>query len=269
MRRKKPEDRSQQWQPRRSVRLYLDDIEEIFAVLARLGGSVNAETEDFTDIKEPDELRQIGESTKGQINNLIIKAGPSAPDEEPVVVAELKPEDALSPTTKVVEQWAAVSRAALERWRTGVDLPQITVHLRKPVHVRISSDDNELVGASQRIQSILEQRMTRLGGWNEGSWGVVTGVIGGALTFALAKLSPSVESAMEANFWIFVSVFAAFTFAAICLQAAFGKNSAPNARIITKTRAEAPTFWEQHRVDIAINVATTLLGLLLGLWLGD
>ena len=45
--RRRPEDKSERWQPRKSVRLYLDDIDEMLAVIRQVTTDVHVETEEF------------------------------------------------------------------------------------------------------------------------------------------------------------------------------------------------------------------------------
>jgi hypothetical protein len=59
--RKRPEDKTAIWRPRRSVRLYFDEIDEILAVLGQMHQEVAADTPDFSGpITSSEELKVVG-----------------------------------------------------------------------------------------------------------------------------------------------------------------------------------------------------------------
>ena len=68
MRRRQPKDLSDSWKPRRSLRVYLDDIEELFELLGAVG-NVAAETKDFVDIANADDLHTLDEDE--DVNELL------------------------------------------------------------------------------------------------------------------------------------------------------------------------------------------------------
>ena len=70
MRRRQPKDLSDSWKPRRSLRVYLDDIEELFELLGAVG-NVAAETKDFVDIANADDLHTLDEDE--DVNELLLK----------------------------------------------------------------------------------------------------------------------------------------------------------------------------------------------------
>lgn len=76
--RKRPEDKSEQWQPATSVRLYLDDIDEILAILRQLGPAVSADAGDFAgEIASAEELKQL-QAEGSSLHSLVLQAGSQA-----------------------------------------------------------------------------------------------------------------------------------------------------------------------------------------------
>ena len=62
--RRRPEDKTGRWQPKKSVRLYLDDVDEILAIMRQVSDEVHAGTDDFSGtIAQADELKATGQRT--------------------------------------------------------------------------------------------------------------------------------------------------------------------------------------------------------------
>lgn len=91
----RPEDKTSIWRPRRSVKLYLDDVDELLAVGRPLGGLI-ATTSDFRSdgpLVTANDLRQISQSS---INRLVLRTESgnlSVSLAEPVAVAIESHED--------------------------------------------------------------------------------------------------------------------------------------------------------------------------------
>jgi len=70
--RRRPEDKSEWWRPKKSVRVYLDDIDALLAILHQVSGEVTADTGDFSGtITSANELRVVGQTS---IDKLELKA---------------------------------------------------------------------------------------------------------------------------------------------------------------------------------------------------
>ena len=73
LQRLRPEDKSEVWHPRKSVRLYLDDVDDILAVLKHTDPHVAATTADFAGgIDTAEELKVTGQRT---LSDLLLAAG--------------------------------------------------------------------------------------------------------------------------------------------------------------------------------------------------
>lgn len=98
--RRRPEDKSEVWHPRKSVRLYLDDVDDVLAVLQQTDPKVGVLTPDFAGhMYRADELKVTGQRT---LDDLVLTAGSqdhgiSVELKRPVSV-RIEPSDALDLT---------------------------------------------------------------------------------------------------------------------------------------------------------------------------
>ncbi len=239
--RKRPEDKTERWQPRKSVRLYLDDIDELVAVMGRaIGTKVVADTDDFSGpVSDAAELKAAGTH---ELSSLTLSASAFGGIDEP-------------------EEQRAIG-----------------VRLARPVNAVITPrDDLQLLGAHQAIRDLLTRRQTRFGGVGFGGdmdsapfYLQFPAVVGALLGLSGLLFTLEVPRAVSiGGVALLVSVPAGY----VVLRALTGPNRAPIARVILAYRSEAPTWWERNRTAVVVGLATNaVVGLgffLLGLWLGD
>jgi hypothetical protein len=98
--RKRPEDKSRRWRPKKSVRLYLDEVDEILGVLRNVNDEVRVETAEYVGkIRATSELEAISGRTLSSIKLTSLRV--DTPDHEisfetdPVVQIYLSPSDSL------------------------------------------------------------------------------------------------------------------------------------------------------------------------------
>lgn len=242
--RKRPEDRSENWQPRRSVRCYLDDVDAILAVLREVGDVV-VETADFRgDISSADELRATGSD---RLSGLLLRAESG----------EHRIEVRIGDSARVMSSSrdSLLLVGAVDRTRSILESRQT------------------FLGGLPRLA-----RDGAAGGLAAALATLATGV--GLASAGTSLLGTSTQSESKSDlelfpWWFFAAILAIpLAFGLFTLgRARLGQNPHPSGIVVVAYRASAPTWWERHGSEVLIGVATNLVvGLVffgLGLWVGS
>lgn len=256
LRRTRPEDKSQEWRPKKSVRLYLDDVDEILAVMRQVDDEVRIRTaEHVGTIVNAEELKEAGPST---LDSLELQAGSKT-------------------AGMIIQFWDA-----LDEVDSRSEESAIFVRLSRPVVIRITPrDDLKLAGAAQAIHELLSRRQTRTGGLAPGTTAmdrfiavvalfVLSAVLSRSL-FRLAFGAPEGRDALPSFLIPFMLLAALVVGLYFSYRLFFGTNRAPSATIVLAYRADAPTWWDRNRTPVLIGLTTNLVVaavfFLLGLWL--
>lgn len=242
LQRLRPEDKTEVWRPRKSVRLYLDDVDEILAVLKHTDHSVAAVTPDFAGgIETAEELKTTGQRT---LTDLVLAAGSkdhnvSVELKTPVTV-RIVPKDALdlAGASQRVQDVLSSRQERLGGWHLGSDSEWFRI---------VAS---LMIAGFTLAGTAIATTTSTAGDQPEGDidWAISGWLLGAAGLVLLLLLSLVIG------------------------RKATGPNRNPRATVVLAYRLDAPTWWERNRTTVLIglvtNVGTGLLFFLLGLWLG-
>jgi hypothetical protein len=230
--RKRPEDRTASWTPKRSVRLYLDDVDAVLIAMSKLG-PVMVETNDFRgQVASAVELREIEGKTLGSLR---------------LAVKDDQGDREMEATLAPIES----SGTSDTRYVGTAITPR---------------EDFELAGAAQTVQQIVASRQRRLGGLYPSTESFFQSV-----AFVIAAIGTIVGVAGNGTTTRIVGAcFGVAALAALLGAAIWGRNPRPSGLVVLAFRSDAPTFWERNRTAILIGLATNaLVGagfFLLGRW---
>jgi hypothetical protein len=153
----------------------------------------------------------------------------------------------------------------------------VTVRIGEAVGVVLSPrDDLVLVGAADRIRRALQRRQSKwrtLRSTNISPWLAVLGAFVALLLTSLSasQIAQALPQDSSAGSTVAIIVLVLGVFVAVTLGRAAVTYRASGV-VVLAPRAEAPTWWERHRTEIAIGLATNavvgVLFFVLGLWVG-
>lgn len=143
----------------------------------------------------------------------------------------------------------------------------LKLELNRSTKLYISSrDDLDLVGAFERTKRLIEARERWFGSW--AGWGEVWYLLLG-LVVALAYLVRLVVSSIAGlSDAVSVVSYVALLIAPVTWWTVAGRSPQPSTQVVLATRSEAPTWWQQNRTAILINMVTSSVFFLLGLVIG-
>jgi uncharacterized membrane protein len=236
LQRRKPEDRSTTWHPRKSVLLYFDEVDALLAIMAKTGGDVTAETAEFSGlIAKSDELSAV---TAGPLTDCILTTR-SADEEMKIVLGQpvgvtISPSDDL-PLAGASSQVQAILRRNQRRMGGGNRgegrLPPLIL-LGFVVLI---------IGIVLLVLSFGSTTPTQTT-----STGAAVPVAG-AKPRSNAHSRPGVEAALAIGAVLVLGPLA------------FGKNPAPKGTIVLAYRDAAPTWWRRNRTAVGIGLATNFV----------
>lgn len=236
--RRRPEDKSDVWHPKKSVRLYLDEVDEILAVLKHTDPQVEVTTPDFEGkISTAEELKVAGQTA---LTDLTLSAG----NNEYGITVELRqplcvrivPRDAfdLAGAGQRVQDVLSRRQERFGGWH-------LTGDAGDPLHIAPA-----VAGVAASIIAVL------------------------SLETGLADSSSRERPASSVSGWVWLvgAGLLAILVLVLLLRKMTGPNRSPRATVVLEYRADAPTWWERNRTSVLIalatNAATSLLFFLLG-----
>lgn len=235
LRRITPEENHQRWWPRKSVRLYLDDLDDITAVMRQVDNEVRVKTDEFAGtITTAEELR---DAKPRSLDPLLLVAG----SEERNILVQL-------------------SRPVVVQITPGEDLHLIGA---AQAILALLTRRHTLTGGWSLPRPISPRHFLPV---MAATVFYTAAYLGGYAASGADFTGPTAPVLLE---WVVILTLSFATFMAYRLV--FGKNMTPSATIVLAYRADAPTWLERHRTPILIalitNVVVAALFLLLGLWL--
>jgi hypothetical protein len=234
--RKRPEDKSQRLQPRRSVRLYLDETDEVLGVMQKFG-DVRADTNDFVGVvDQASDLKAAGTKVLRSLTLHVEGDGTRSMTVElgqPVGVT-ITPSDDLE-----LAGAAQAVRSTIAACQTKLG------------GISRNADDPER--AQQRVALFAVP----------GVLAIVSGLI--------LTLDPENRAENGGLLWTMLGVSLGLLFIAI-LVALLGANPSPSGTVLLAYRSEAPTWWQRNGTAVVLGLITNgVVGaafFILGLWLG-
>jgi hypothetical protein len=218
------------------VRIYLDDIQEIFSILKEIAHEVRIQADDFV-ATEPEDLLDISSKTIDQLT--IVATQPNATVTLSANSATVEATDADNNTLGALKRIEELMRGRRRRFK-------------------------RFVWASSGY------------GWSAAGWGafaaVLSAVVAAVALFISAtsssssSTSPSSSSQNEPTFslgggWL-VGIGIVFTLAIVISPAMIARRQ---AIVIPRLQKEAPPFWERNKDVIAITAIFTVIGAVLGI----
>lgn len=248
LRRIRPEDRSQEWRPRKSVRLYFDDLDEILAAMRQIDDEVRVRAGAFVGtIAKAEDLNEAG---PGNLKPLELAAG----SEDRAIAVRLSRPVAVRIARRDDYQLAGAGQAIHD--------------LLNRCHTRAGgwSFGGLPSGSAPAETDDFVTRLTMPAAAASALLGTATAAtIGGAVAF--------IESGEDVPPFLAPFIVLATVFAALysVYKLFLGPNRAPSARIVLAYRADAPTWWERNRTPLLIslttNVVVAAIFFVLGRWL--
>jgi hypothetical protein len=224
LRRIRPEDKKQEWRPRRSIRLYLDDVEDILAVMRQVESDpeVVVQTPVYEGtISGAEELKEAGPD---RLNVLSLGVGTN----ERHIVVLLFPPVRVGITPRDDLQLSGAGQAihhllSLRQTRTGGGAPWLSAPLRSRLWLPLIVISVAVTTVSGALQVLFSEHVADF-----------TGPIFAATMVITALLS-------------------------LAYQLFFGTHPRPRAEIILAYRADAPTWWERNRTTVLISLTTNVV----------
>ncbi len=251
--RKRPEDKSDQWRPRRSIRCYLDDVDEILSTVKDIG-EIEVDTGDFLGvISSADELRVVDTRT---LDDLTI----SVTSVEARLEVNIAPQAkiVLAPRDNLLLQGAAqrvqsVLRARMLRFGALNGGTTSSAWAESPLFATIGG---------------LAMAATLLG------FGLTLGSMSteNSANSAATAEGAGASTALSAGGWV-AAFFAIATVLALALALGawgrFGWTSDPRGTLVVAYHDEVPSFWRQNKTAIIIGLTTNVIVGFLFFFLGQ
>ncbi len=231
------------WRPCRSVRMHLDEVDEVLAAMRRLA-PVEADTGEWSgEISNASELEAAGTHT---LTSLALKAE----TEHREIVATL----ASDPPTY---------NSPYGKQPVGI--------------VRVPDDDYELIGIANAIETVFRRQQTFIGGLRELAVVDLLIPLVSALFF-LYPLTLTLNGALfgrDADWGDFAKTSILLMTAFLIILVAVARlrcNPRPGGTVLLVYKQDAPSFWTQYRSAILLSLATNsfvaAIFYLLGRWQG-
>lgn len=235
--RKRPEDKSERWRPRRSVRRYLDDVDEILSTVKDIG-QVTVDTGDFSGaVANGNELRIVDTPT---LDELTI----SVESEERTLTVNVAPrvEMTLAPRDNLLLQGAS------QKIRTTLEARMLPFGAFSGGRAWVENPFAGIIGVVGPVATLIGLSL----------------VIGLELERAANPADVDLETPATApslDGWVTLVVLGLLSFlaaSAFGIWARFGRNSDPSGVLVVAYKDEAPSFWRQNQTAIGIGLATNI-----------
>lgn len=281
--RKRPENRMSVWRPRKSVRLHLDEIDEVVAILQQFG-DVWMESPEFAgQVESAADLKLLGVS---ELKQLTLIAG--ANSDEFIAVGLGSPTRVVFTPKENLSARGAANRIeeVLNGRQRRFDGAQLSLESS------LFHDDYDDDYMSTRVPSLAGQHPLLPIESPPIAWplplrvvfaliiSLVAGIAAITMTGERKLMRPEgggpPQEVIRVN-WVVIGllVLVAFVliFSPLIKRALIGPNPYPLATVVLAFRSEAPSWWEQNRTQVYLGLLTNaVVGVaffILGLWLAD
>lgn len=207
------------------VRVYLDDIQEIFSILKEVADEVRIQADDFV-ATEPQDLLDISSDT---INELTIVAT------QPNVTVTLSGETATLEATDADTMTLGATKRIEERMRQR----------RRPL--------KKVLWTKEKTPALVGLAIIL---------GLIALALAVFAVMSLASENPPPPDSTTISWEVAIGIWVA---AALVIAISVILTARRQAMIIPRYQKDAPPFWERNRDEIAINAIFTVIGGVLGI----